>query len=94
VASETKTISGLVIPTEWDEKGAVLSVAIFDRKERQFLIEKNDIGKQLLKLLHEDVEIQATVTKVKGKDILKVKNYWLKTGDDRREDERISLERG
>jgi hypothetical protein len=89
VGNETKTISGLVIPTDWDENGTVLGASIFDRKERQFVIEQNQIGKQLLSLVHEDVEIQATIKKVRGRDVAEVKNFWLRTGGDKREDELI-----
>jgi hypothetical protein len=95
VGSENKRISGLVIPTKWDKNGNVLGAALFDRKERQFVIQQDEMGKQLLKLLNEDVEIQATITiEKKGKTILKVKNFWLNTGDDKREDELICSERG
>lgn len=83
--SETTTVSGLVIPTAWDEDGTVLGVAIFDREERQHVIHQDDEGRQLLGLIHEDVEVQATVVgKCKGSIVLKVQNFWLKTDDNGR----------
>lgn len=76
----TTTVSGLVIPIDWDDDGTVLGAAIFDREERQFVIQQDEIGKQLLSLVHEDVEVEATVTsQKKGHTILRVKNFWLKT---------------
>jgi hypothetical protein len=82
----TTRVSGLVIPIDWDDEGTVLGAAIFDREERQFVIQQDDMGKQLLGLVHEDVEVEATVTtQTKGHTVLRVKNYWLKTDDNRRE---------
>jgi hypothetical protein len=78
-------VSGLVIPIDWDDDGTVLGTAIFDREERQFVIQQDEIGKQLLRLLHEDVDVEATVTSQgNGYTVLKVQNFWLKTGANRR----------
>lgn len=80
----TTKVSGLVIPIDWDDDGTVLGTAIFDREERQFVIQQDEVGKQLLSLLHEDVEVEATVTsQKKGHAVLRVKNFWLKTENNR-----------
>jgi hypothetical protein len=85
MGNKTTTVSGLVIPTEWDDNGTIRGAAIFDREERQHVIQQDEIGRQLLTLIHEDVEVLATITREgKGQTILKVKNFWLKTGDDKR----------
>lgn len=82
--NKTKTVSGLVIPIDWDDDGTVLGAAIFDREERKYMIQQDEIGKELLNLIKTEVEVEGTVKKgKKGQMTLKVKDFWLKTEDNR-----------
>ncbi len=83
--NKTKTVSGLVIPIDWDDDGTVLGAAIFDREERRYMIQQDEMGKELLNLIKTEVEVEGTVKKgKKGQMTLKVKDFWLKTEDNRR----------
>ena len=55
--TQTTTISGIVIPVAWNEKGDVISVAIVTYNEEKYLVENNVKGQQLFSLLRKRVVI-------------------------------------
>ena len=55
--TQTTTISGIVIPVAWNEKGDVISVAIVTYNEEKYLVEDNVKGQQLFSLLRKRVVI-------------------------------------
>jgi hypothetical protein len=80
MGTKITTISGLVIPTDWNEDGTILAAAIFDHEEKQYVIQQDEIGEELLGLIHEEVEVEGTVMKgSKGQMLFRVKNFWLRT---------------
>lgn len=77
------TIRGIVIPADWDEEGNMLAVAISGSDEQEYLIEQNAKGKELLKLIRHEIEIDGLVRKaIKGRKTVKVKSYRLKMYSD------------
>jgi hypothetical protein len=82
--NETKTVSGLIIPVDWDSDGNVLGVAIFDKEEKRYVIIQDKKGKELLKLIRAELEVDGDIKKgKKGKPILKVKDFRLKVRDEK-----------
>jgi hypothetical protein len=84
MGNETKTVSGLIIPVDWDNDGNILSVAIFDKEEKRYVIIQDKKGKELLKLIRSELEVDGDIIKgKKGEPILKVKDFRLKVRDEK-----------
>ncbi len=56
------TITGVVIPIEWSDDHQVSGVAVAGWGETDYLIRNDDMGKELLKLLHGQVRVMGEVT--------------------------------
>lgn len=74
------TISGIVIPVDWDEKGNVVAVAVSTCDEVEYLIDRHEKGEELLSLIRKEVEISGLVHEDKGSKTIAVKKYRLKMG--------------
>jgi len=70
--TETTTIRGIVIPSAWNEKWEVISVAIATYNEGKYLVEDNIKGRQLLSLLRKRVVVNGILTKRDTKKVIKV----------------------
>jgi hypothetical protein len=75
MAEKLITIRGIVIPVGWDEKGEVIDAAIFTNDEDEYIIQKDLKGKELLDLIHKELEVSGFVKKVDKKKIIVVKTY-------------------
>ncbi len=85
MGSETRTVSSIVIPLDWYDDGNIVSAAIFDREEKQYVIKQDKMGKELLKLIHAELEVEGIVKKgSKGQLMVAVRDFWLKAQDDGR----------
>lgn len=67
------SISGLVIPTEWDQQGNVINFAIATRDEEEYILEGHTHRVSLRPLLRQEVEVSGVLEKKGGKKIIKVK---------------------
>ena len=66
---------GLVIPTEWDERGNISAVVISTYNEENYTVELNKKGQELLSLIREPVKVTG-VLRMNGKDmIIDVEKY-------------------
>ena len=72
------TIEGLVIPVDWDEKGNVVAVSIFNNEEEEYFIDGEDKGKDLIAYLRLPVEVSGIVREGYKKKMITVKAYSLK----------------
>ena len=70
-------IQGLIIPSAWDKEGNVLAVTISTFDEDEYLVERDEKGKQLIGLLREEVEVNGVVGIKDGVKTIKVKEYVL-----------------
>ena len=74
------TVRGLVIPVSWDKEGKPREASIHSPGEIEYLIERDQIGKELLKLARQEVEITGVLTKkVKDRRTISVMHYELLT---------------
>ena len=64
------TLRGLVIPADWDNTGRVVAVLIATGDENRYFVQQNEIAKQLLGLLRQEVVITGMVREVDGKRFL------------------------
>ena len=70
-------IRGIIVPSEWDEKGTVISISLSTFDEDEYLIEKDEKGGQLLLLIREEVEVRGIVREEDGNKIIRIKKYHL-----------------
>lgn len=75
MAEKLITIKGIVIPVDWDEKGRAVGVAIFTQDEDEYIIQKDLKGKELIDLIHRELEVSGFVKKVDKKKIIVVRTY-------------------
>ena len=61
-------ITGIIIPSNWDENGNVIQIAIYTNKEEVYLVEHNRQERELLKHIKRRVEVKG-----KKSDILYLK---------------------
>ena len=76
------TIEGIVIPTNWDEKGNAIVTALFTYHEDEYLIDQDKKGEELLTFIRKQVKVSGEVRKQGGKKIIKVNEYELKKEQD------------
>ena len=55
------TISGIIIPGEWDENGKVIGIAVETTDEEKYLVYKDNKGKELLEFIQHKAEATGTV---------------------------------
>jgi hypothetical protein len=49
-------IEGVVIPANWDENGIIIGVSLHTFDEKEYRIQLNGLGQELLGLVHQKVE--------------------------------------
>ena len=76
------TIEGIVIPTNWDQKGNVIVAALFTYHEDEYFIDQDEKGGELLALIRKQVKVSGEVRQQGGKRIIKVKEYELEKEQD------------
>jgi hypothetical protein len=72
---EVIMIQGIVIPTDWDEKGNIIDIAVSTFDEDVYHIENDERGRQLMSLIREEVEIKGTIKHKDGLKKIKVDMY-------------------
>ena len=84
-----RTITGIVVPEDWDEKGNVIRVAIKMFDSQEYVVEYNKKGKELLAFVDNKVRVGGTVReRLDGDMIISVKSFEpIKENDEDREDE-------
>ena len=71
-----RTITGIVIPEDWDDNDNVIRVAIKTLDYVEYVVERNRKGKELLAFVDEKVKATGTVRKqVHGDMVISVKSY-------------------
>ena len=71
-------IRGLVIPAEWDEEGNALATSIATPGEQEYLVEQDGVGKELLGLIRQEIELTGIVRqRERGQNTIAVRTYRL-----------------
>jgi hypothetical protein len=68
---------GLVIPTDWDEKGNVSAVVISTHDEEDYTVKLNKKGRELLSFIREPVRVTGMLRMMDKDMILDVEQYKL-----------------
>jgi hypothetical protein len=70
------TVTGIVVPNEWDDSDNVTGVAIQTKDDAEYAVEHNPKGKELLRWLDHEVEAKGVVRQTPDGDmIISVKKY-------------------
>ena len=77
-ASGQSFIRGMIFPAAWDEKGDTLQVVIDSPDEKQYIVELDEKGKELIALVRREVEVNGLVRRDgTGKTYIHVQSYRL-----------------
>ena len=70
------TITGVIVPEDWDKHDRVIRIAIKTPYYEEYIVEQNNQGKELLALIDENVKVTGSVRKrVDGAITINVKRY-------------------
>ena len=69
-------IKGLIIPSNWDEKGNIKAVSLHTSDEKEYLVEVGGVGKELLAHIHHKVEATGKISeRLDGRRYISVHSY-------------------
>lgn len=81
ITDEPTRVRGIVIPVDWDKEGNTLAAAISGSDEQEYLIKQDPKGKELMRLMRQEIEAMGVVKKGnKGRKTIKIKDYELWRG--------------
>jgi hypothetical protein len=73
-ATSMDSIRGIVIPSDWDSNGNVISVAIATRDEEEYIIENHQNLSDLKNLLRQEVVANGSIKCRNNSKIINVKS--------------------
>ena len=71
---------GLVIPTDWDEKGNVSAVIISTHDEEEYAVKLNTKGRELLSLIREPIKVTGHLTRCEFNKVIDIEEYSILNG--------------
>lgn len=77
--NKASVVRGIIIPNNWDNQDNVISIAISAVGEREYSIEMNGMGKNLMKHISREVRLAGLIYKNSdsNRDTIKVQVYEL-----------------
>ena len=54
-------IEGIIIPSNWDDRGVIKGVSLFTPNEQEYRVQLNKLGKELLNLIHQKIEAKGKI---------------------------------
>jgi hypothetical protein len=73
-ATSMDSIKGIVIPSDWDSNGNVISLSIATRDEEEYIIENHHNLSDLKKLLRREVVVNGSIKCRNNSKIINVKS--------------------
>jgi len=70
-------VKGVVVPTDWDEHGNVVALAISSNDEKEYMVDKKGKGKELLGLIRKEVEVRGVISDEDDREVIRVSRYTL-----------------
>ena len=71
-----QTITGIIVPAEWDDDDNVIGVAIETEDYEEYFVDQNEKGRELLAFIDYEVEVTGTVTRRRDGDMtINVRSY-------------------
>jgi hypothetical protein len=68
-------VTGVAIPTDWDDKGNVVGIAIYSHDETEYFVDKKGKGPELLPLIRKVVEVSGVVREEENRKIITVRKF-------------------
>lgn len=78
--SEVATIYGIVIPTNWDDRGNVLKLAIVTYDEGKIVVVPDDQGMALITCLRKTVKVEGMLRQNKGIQEIEIHTFAVDPG--------------
>jgi hypothetical protein len=76
---KTVTLTGIVIPADWNDRQEVIAAALATADEKEYRICTTKTGKELLGALQREVEATGILDRdEKGRSLITVKRYMIK----------------
>ena len=69
------TAKGILLPSEWDENGAVLGLTFFTHDEDEYRVKVKEISPKLLEILRQEVMIEGYFQWEEGMKIIKIEDF-------------------
>jgi hypothetical protein len=76
---KTVTLTGIVIPADWNDRQEVIAAALATADEKEYRISTTKKGKELLGVLQREVEATGVLDRdEKGRNVITVRSYIVK----------------
>lgn len=73
-----RKVIGVIVPSGWTDEGRVTGIALFSTDEKEYLIELKCKGKELMRQINAQVEIEGDIThQVDGPATIRIAHYRL-----------------
>ncbi len=73
------SITGIIVPSDWDDNDNLIEIAIQTIDEEEYIIKQNKRGRELLDMIEQEVEVVGTTTENgDGNIIIEISEYNLK----------------
>ena len=69
-------IEGIIIPSNWDDRGVIKGVSLFTPNEQEYRVQLNKLGKELLNLIHQKIEAKGKIQeRLDGSKLIVISKY-------------------
>jgi hypothetical protein len=76
---KTVTLTGIVIPADWNDHQEVVAAALATADEKEYRIAVNKNGKELLDVLQRQIEATGVLKRdEKGRNVITIRRYIIK----------------
>ena len=76
---QSATLTGIVIPADWDDDQEVIAAALATADEKEYRIDLNRKGRELLGHLQQQVEVTGPLSEdEKGRKVITARRYIVK----------------
>lgn len=77
--AQSATLTGIVIPADWNDDQEVIAAALATADEKEYRIDLNRKGRELLDHLQHQVEVTGSLSEdEKGRRVITVRRYAVK----------------
>lgn len=71
------TARGILLPSEWDEIGAVIALTLFTFDEDEYKVEQTETKRELLDVLRQELLVEGYFRWEQGRKIIRITEYRL-----------------
>ena len=71
------TVRGILLPSEWDESGTIVSFTLFAFDEDEYRVEGNETSRELLGVLRHELLVEGYLRWEQNKKIIRITEFCL-----------------